>query len=654
MRIFYLLILVIIFCISAYAQTQSLHVEAGWNLLSLPVHATDSIKSSLFPTATSAAFVFQNGYQAKDTLENGLGFWLKFDSAETIFISGDTIFVDTIDVHLGWNMIGSISSPVGVGTIKSEPSGIIASPYYSYVPGVGYQQTDSIQPGIGYWVKVNQNGIIILNPNVKFECGTSQVFYSGKTYNTVQVGAQCWLKENLDVGQQIVGSQLPDNNSTIEKYCYNDDSMNCVAYGGIYLWGEAMQYTTHIGAQGICPSGWHMPTYGDFYTLTAAVNYDGNALKAIGQGTGAGAGTNTSGFSALLAGGRSNGVFSNLGLRYSLWSSTRFEDIYAWTLRLNSGDNSISVFEEPSWGGFSVRCILGAEVNTPPERPRNPSPTDSTVGLTTDVTISWTSGDIDGDPVTYDIYFATDNPPTTKVSTNQTVTSLSRSSLVYNTTYYWMVVARDNFNDSIISPVWRFTIGGWNIPCPGIPTVSYAGKTYNTVQVGARCWLKENLDVGTKVNVNQTNNGIIEKYCYNNDTNNCNVYGGLYEWNEAMQYITTEGARGICPTGWHVPTYIEYSSLGIAVNNHGNELKAIGQGTDAGAGTNTSGFSALLAGSFSILYNFVGLGSSTRLWSSTEFSTTNAYYRYLNYNTNGFYVTNDSKNSGLSIRCTKD
>jgi hypothetical protein len=73
-------------------------------------------------------------------------------------------------------------------------------------------------------------------------------------------------------------------------------------------------------------------------------------------------------------------------------------------------------------------------------------------------------------------------------------------------------------------------------PC-ATPTVTYAGKTYNTVQIGKQCWLKENLDVGTRINgsVNQTDNGTIEKYCYNDDPANCTTYGGLYTWNESMQ-----------------------------------------------------------------------------------------------------------------------
>ena len=75
----------------------------------------------------------------------------------------------------------------------------------------------------------------------------------------------------------------------------------------------------------------------------------------------------------------------------------------------------------------------------------------------------------------------------------------------------------------------------------GASRVSYGGKDYNTVLIGSQCWLKENLDVGTMINGSnqQTNNGIIEKYCYNNVPNNCSTYGGLYQWNEAMQYFTT-------------------------------------------------------------------------------------------------------------------
>ena len=103
-------------------------------------------------------------------------------------------------------------------------------------------------------------------------------------------------------------------------------------------------------------------------------------------------------------------------------------------------------------------------------------------------------------------------------------------------------------------------------PCAGFPTLLYEGQTYNTVQIGDQCWLKENLNVGIKINSNsggfqQTDNGTNEKYCYYNDEANCAIYGGLYEWPEAMQYMTTEGAQGICPQGWQISHYGLYNFL---------------------------------------------------------------------------------------------
>ena len=92
-------------------------------------------------------------------------------------------------------------------------------------------------------------------------------------------------------------------------------------------------------------------------------------------------------------------------------------------------------------------------------------------------------------------------------------------------------------------------------PCAGLPTVTLAGKIYNTSQIGTQCWLRENLDIGTRIDaaVEQTGNGTIEKYCYDNLDANCTIYGGLYQWNEMMQYTTLVN-QGLCPSGWHVPT----------------------------------------------------------------------------------------------------
>ncbi|MFH1197568.1 MAG: FISUMP domain-containing protein [bacterium] len=193
-------------------------------------------------------------------------------------------------------------------------------------------------------------------------------------------------------------------------------------------------------------------------------------------------------------------------------------------------------------------------------------------------------------------------------------------------------------------------------PCAGISTVTYYDKIYNTVQIGDQCWLKENLDVGTMINGedDQTDNGIIEKYCYNNLETNCTTYGGFYQWTEAMQYSTTPGTQGICPPNWHIPTKTEFDILTAVVNNDGNKLKAIGEGSGAGAGTNTSGFTALLAGfrnNFGFFYN---LDNYSYFWSSTEYDSNNAYYMYLLNSNSNINLINNIKLFGFNIRCLKN
>ncbi len=193
-------------------------------------------------------------------------------------------------------------------------------------------------------------------------------------------------------------------------------------------------------------------------------------------------------------------------------------------------------------------------------------------------------------------------------------------------------------------------------PCPGTPTVSYEGETYNTIQIGSQCWLKKNLDVGTRINglIEQTNDSTIEKYCYEDEPSNCEKYGGLYQWNEAMQYCTTAGAQGICPSGWHIPTKEELGTLETYVNKHGNKLKSKGQGGGSGAGTNKSGFSALLSGYRLDDGATYYLGDYTRFWSSSENDTT--YANNMNLDKIDSYIDQltNSKADGYSIRCLKD
>jgi len=189
--------------------------------------------------------------------------------------------------------------------------------------------------------------------------GLTSVSYSGQTYNLVTIGTQCWFSQNLNVGTKLAaGSTLPSNNSLIEKWCYSNSDANCTTYGGLYTWAEANQLATTCNtnsctpsspSQGICPSGWHIPTDSE---LTTLVNYvganPGTQLKSGGA----------SGFNFLLAGTRSSaGSFYDLSLLGYLWSASEDTASQAWYRIVYSTDASVVRYNYIKTFGYSVRCI---------------------------------------------------------------------------------------------------------------------------------------------------------------------------------------------------------------------------------------------------------------------------------------------------------
>jgi len=289
---------------------------------------------------------------------------------------------------------------------------------------------------------------------------------------------------------------------------------------------------------------------------------------------------------------------------------------------------------------------------TAPSIPTLSSPSNGSTNVAIPPTLSWNASS--GAP-SYRLQVSTSSSFSSTVydQSGPTSTSQQVSGLSNNTTYYWRVSATNSYGTSGWSSVWSLTT--INFTCGS--TITYSGKTYNTVQIGSQCWLKENLDVGIMIQgiQNPSNDGTIEKYCYDNDLNNCATYGGLYQWNEAMAYSTTHGTTGICPSGWHIPVEAEFQILLTAVNNDGNALKAIGQGSSfwGGAGTNTSGFSALLSG-YLAEWRFGGKGHSTNFWSSSQISELASSNLWVYHTNSGPGLRGGYKDRGLSVRCLKD
>jgi len=148
----------------------------------------------------------------------------------------------------------------------------------------------------------------------------------------------------------------------------------------------------------------------------------------------------------------------------------------------------------------------------------------------------------------------------------------------------------------------------------------------------------------------------------------CDIYGGLYQWNEMMEYTTFEGAQGICPEGWHVPTddewctmtqFIDFSvncnSINFSGTDVGDKMKSTSGWNSYGNGSNTSGFSALPGGSRLSANDFAGLGNEAYFWTSTNYYIgQNAWYRGLNHGIAAIFRSNVGTVRGKSVRCVKD
>jgi len=206
-------------------------------------------------------------------------------------------------------------------------------------------------------------------------------------------------------------------------------------------------------------------------------------------------------------------------------------------------------------------------------------------------------------------------------------------------------------------------------PCPEIPHLTYMGQAYNTVQIGSQCWIRENMNVGQMILTSgeQANNWVLEKYCYENNTMNCEVYGGLYQWDEAMQYSDVQSSQGICPDGWHIPSHEEWVELSQFLGgwqHAGQKMKSCTDdwvATNQVINTNESSFTGLPSGEISIDASSDWLTYFSYYWASTTDpgNSQKARYRALIYNENrlGGFETSDVsqwKNFGFSVRCVKN
>lgn len=228
------------------------------------------------------------------------------------------------------------------------------------------------------------------------------------------------------------------------------------------------------------------------------------------------------------------------------------------------------------------------------------------------------------------------------------------------------------------------------LPCPNTSMVTdYDGNTYNTVQIGNQCWMKENLrtrhfEDGTLIFMGSNDQSFASttiSYCFcpNNSSNYVSQCGYLYNWAAVMHGSSSSnsnpsGIQGVCPNGWHVPSDVEWTQLTNYVSNQSNYIcnsnspniaKALATSTwwnscaetctvgNNLSSNNTTGFGAIPTGNYNS-YTIWGFGNFCEYWSSTEDNYLTSWCRQLSYDSSEILRYGDYKTRGLSVRCLKN
>jgi uncharacterized protein (TIGR02145 family) len=204
----------------------------------------------------------------------------------------------------------------------------------------------------------------------------------GNVYNTVLIGEQCWLKENLRTTHYRNGTEIPYpgsddaawNSNTSGAYAwYNNDIEWKDSYGALYNW-----YAT-VNENGLCPTGWHVPTHDEWTVLTDFIGGleapHGNELRSCKQlnaplpggcntaehprwdNHNTNYGTDDYGFALLPTGYRGGGPFFSMGNNTHLWSSTNYGPAHAYGRNLYLGNGAMGVYSGQAKNGFAIRCV---------------------------------------------------------------------------------------------------------------------------------------------------------------------------------------------------------------------------------------------------------------------------------------------------------
>ena len=228
-----------------------------------------------------------------------------------------------------------------------------------------------------YLISYLYKGGPVPDPNCCSDCPPTVTDYDGNVYQTVLIGDQCWMMENLKVTHYRNGDPIPHvtdggiwSGLSTGAYCnYDNDPANVATYGRLYNWFAVDD------SRKIAPAGWHVPTDEEWKQLEMYLGMSqAEADEEVWRGTDEGGklkesgtthwnppnegATNESGFSALPGGYRNlSGNFASMGYTAYFWSSTEYDSYAAWYRSLHYGRSQVNRYHDYKRSGFSVRCV---------------------------------------------------------------------------------------------------------------------------------------------------------------------------------------------------------------------------------------------------------------------------------------------------------
>lgn len=467
----------------------------------------------------------------------------------------------------------------------------------------------------------------------------------GNIYNTVQLGGQCWMKENLRTTRFANGNPIQHGTEHSDSVCYyyypNDDTNTVGNDGLLYNWktvmnNESGNNNVPSGRQGVCPDGWHVPSLAEWNVLT---NYVGSRSQWLCDGE---------------SGNIAKALASDSG-----WVS----GVMDCAVGVNQSANNATHFTGRPTGGFVSSGIANHGK----------------------FAMYWTCTS-SGTNVAEALYLA------------YTLGTVGNPSNGYSTTYGLGVrCVRDEGNGGgssdpddlnscpVTSPNANETGSGGRITA----LRDYDNNSYRVVKIGNQCWMKDNLRTkhyADGTSISQGSNSMfalttsVSYYFYpDGNTSYANTYGLLYNWKAAIRTISNastsnpSGVQGVCPNGWHLPSEAEYTQMTNYVqaqseyvcNPNNPDYVATAFASNEGwnsssiqcapgnnlSANNATGFNAMPAGQWAQEHS--GFNQYASFWGASGSSST-AYSWNLMMNHPYPVVSYDMSEWAYSVRCVRN